>query len=361
MQALRELFGLDTEQLVRLRRPAQRRRRDGGDAAGRPTSHADPAGRRKRRTGALKTAAHRHARQRAGAGAGRAASPTRSRGRMGRSRASRSFPSPPAGTGRADRRQVSLREGDRARRCCADESTWRCTAQRTCRASCPPGSRSSAVPAGGGPARRAGRLRQSIDELPAGAHGRHVQPSAPLAAARAPSRTCDVVPLRGNVDTRLRQARRGRVRRDRAGAGRPAPAGPRPTRPERSLDRDAVRPGARPGPAGARRPRGRRADAARGARSSDPRGPALRARGRARAGERARRELPHAGRRARARGRRRHRACTRYVGLPDGSEWITDRLNAARDDPDAAGHRARPPDAGRRRRRPASACRPACR
>ena len=83
---------------------------------------------------------------------------------------------------------------------------------------------------------------------------RHVEPAPPLPAARDQRADVEVVPLRGNVDTRLRKLADGEYDAARAGAGRPAPAGHGRSG-RRGARRGRVRAGAGPGPAGARDPR----------------------------------------------------------------------------------------------------------
>ncbi len=108
-------------------------------------------------------------------------------------------------------------------RCCAARSTWRCTPPRTCPASCPTGLAIAGVPERADP-RDALCGADSIAALPEGAMvgTASLRRRSQLLALRP---DLDVREVRGNVDTRLRQAGGRRVRRARAGRRRPGAPG----------------------------------------------------------------------------------------------------------------------------------------
>ena len=255
---------------------------------------------------------------------------------------------------RAATRRASSRRSRRP--CCAARSTWPCTRRRTCPASCPRGSRSSGVPERADPR----------DALCGADVARGAAPRAPWWAPRSLRRRSqllalrpdlDVRDVRGNVDTRLRQAGGRRLRRARAG-GRGAGA-PRPGRGRADpRGRDDARAGPGLPGAGGREPATTRRAAA--AERVTDRGALVEL-----TAERAlvtalERDLPHAGGRACARWRGSALALDAYAGLPDGSAWVRDAArrraparpalrSAAPWPSDAAAERARCSPAGRRR------------
>ena len=227
-------------------------------------------------------------------------------------------------------------------------STSPCTAPRTCPASCPRASRSPAVPAGEDP-RDALVGAPSLDALPEGARvgTSSLRRRSQLLAQRA---DVEVVPLRGNVDTRLRKLAEGEcdaallalagLRR----LGREARPARRSTRPRscRLPDRGSWR--SRPGPA---------ARPASCSRRSRTRSPAQRL-----DAERAVVETldtschTPVGAHAVVAGDRIE--VHAYAGLPDGTEWITDRLVGRCIRSRRGRLRAGAPDAGRGRGRAAA-------
>ena len=104
-----------------------------------------------------------------------------------------------AATSRAGSRELERGAAATAR------STSRCTRPRTCPASCPTGLDDRRRAGARGPARRARAARASLDELPAGRAGRHRAACAARAQLLALRADLEVVELRGNVDTRLRE------------------------------------------------------------------------------------------------------------------------------------------------------------
>ena len=214
-----------------------------------------------------------------------------------------------AATAAAPRARTSRASSRRSRRRCSRaRSTSPCTRPRTCRGSCPTGLRS--WPCRSAPTRATrSAAPPALDALAEGASvgTASLRRRAQLLALRP---DLDVRELRGNVDTRLRRLAEGRLRRDRARAGRPGPARPRregdPRRTSwcRRPARAAWR--WRRAPATLEPARGG-ADRRPGARGADRR---ARARGGARG------ELPHAGRRARGARRRRAAAARPSSGCP---------------------------------------------
>ena len=162
--------------------------------------------------------------------------------------------------------------------------------------------------------------------------GRREHASARAACAAAPScapraRISRWSRSHGNVDTRLRKLAAGRLRRDRARARRSAAARRARTRSARcSIPR-----GSCPLPARARS-RSRRARRTTRAREAVARRSSTGATSACLLAERALSraldaELPHAARRARDATRARDGLLLRaWVGLPDGSAWISDEL-----------------------------------
>ena len=319
VQALRELFGLDTEKLSAFEAPqseipaAGRQRRAG--------RRGDARSARAGSTGTAEAAAHRHTRERARARAGERGRRPRWRRGAPRSRSSRSRP---AGT------RARAAPGDKSRfvkeiedALLAGEVDLAVHSAKDVPGRLPDGLTIAAVPRGRGPARRPRRASGPIDALPDGARvgTSSLRRRSQLLAINP---RIDVVPLRGNVDTRLRKLADGEYdamvlalaglrrlgRDDEAGA---------------ALDADRFVPA--PG----------QGLLALETRADDARGATVRALEDADARRRleaeravvggAGCELPHAGRRARTH-RRRAIAIHAFVGLPDGSEWITDRVEA---------------------------------
>ena len=177
----------------------------------------------------------------------------------------------------------------------------------------------------------------SLDDVARGRPGRHRQPAPPRPAARRPPR-----PAGGGAARQRRhppaQARRGRARRDRPRRRRPAPARPRVAR---SASRSRSRRWSRRPGQGALALQVRAGDEE----TTEAVGGDLRPRRRPRADRRAgrgapaRRQLHDPGRRPRpGRGRAASRSSA-FVGLPDGSEWLRDRIEADAAEPAAAGVR----------------------
>ena len=193
----------------------------------------------------------------------------------------------------------------------------------------------AAVPAARGPGRRLDRRRRLARRTRPRAPG-----SAPPACAGAPScsppaPTCGCEELHGNVDTRLRKLAEGDL-----DAIVLAAAGLRRLGREAEIGfRDPGRrdgPGRRPGSAGAPGPRRRRGDG-RGRRRRSATSTPLREL----TAERAAVALLEAtcatpiGVHARVEGER--LGIEAFVGLPDGSEWLRDRVEGDAADPVAAG------------------------
>ena len=145
-------------------------------------------------------------------------------------------------------------------RCCRGGSTSRCTRSRICPPSCPTASSLAAVSERDDAARRARAGAAGSFDLPAGRHPRHQQPAPPRAAASRSGPTSQWSTIRGNVGTRLRQARANR-RLDGHRAGR---GGARPARAWRRASASGFRTTlmlAGAGPGGACRHRAERDDA----------------------------------------------------------------------------------------------------
>ena len=311
LELVRELFGL--------REDAPRRRSARRRSWRRSTSLAPPP-RALMRIGTRASAlALAQARARRRSIAGRPARPCRDRpdrhsrrSRVGRRKAHRK----PARTSRAGSQSSSVR-------CCAARSTSRCTPPRTSPASRVDGLALVAAPPRAG-AEDALCGAPSLEALAPGARvgTSSVRRVAQLLAARE---DLEPVAIRGNVDTRLAKLEQRRARRDRARPRRPAAAG------ARGCDRRRARPGAlrsgsRSGDAraaGAQRRCGRRRRRSR--RSADAHALAclLAERALARALER---QLRHAAGRARDGERAARLRLRAWVGLPDGSAWVSDEL-----------------------------------
>ncbi len=227
-------------------------------------------------------------------------------------------------------------------------STWPCTPPRTCPASSPRASRCSAPP-------RAPPPRTCCAARPRWSSWRRARGSA--RAASAASRSC------------ARRARTSTSSRCAATSTRACASSRTPS--EARRDRARARRAAAPGPGGADRRRARPRALRAGART-----------GRARAGGPRRGRGVRGGRRERSPTRTRSRACSpsarlrgrssaschtplgahaapagcgcldlrAWVGLPDGSAWVTDELLGGFYDPEALGARGRADARGRRRR-----------
>ena len=174
---------------------------------------------------------------------------------------------------------------------------------------------------------------RSLEELPEGARvgTASLRRRSQLLALRP---DLDVVELRGNVDTRLAEARRRRGRRHRPGRGGPAPPRTAPRR-SRSASAPTRWSRRRTGVAGAPGPR-------RGCRRGSRRGTDQRPRGaggahrRAGGDDRARGELRDAARHLRP-PHGATLAVAGFAGLPDGSEWVRDALRGDPEQPAALG------------------------
>ena len=180
---------------------------------------------------------------------------TAATGRAGRAGAHRDRGRPLVGGDRAARRHRGLRRRDPPRAHSRAASTSRSTATRTCPTAPEPGLIIAAVPAREDPRDAlVARDGLTLGELPPGST---VGTGAPrrVAQLRALGLGLDIVPIRGNVDTRLgRVGRPGTGRRPRRRRPRPRRAGP--AGPARRDHRDP-RPPAGAAGAGAGRP-GRR-------------------------------------------------------------------------------------------------------
>ena len=310
VQALRELFGLD---------PARSPTRRGASPAPRSPSSSRAAGAAALSRGARSRLGH--PRQRAGAGAGAAWSRARSRRtRVEVELVEIKTSGDDAGGPAPVRRQGALREGDRGgaarRRIDLAVHSAKDVPGRAARAGLAIVGRARARPtprdALCGAARRSTRSPRAPWWAPRACAAR-----SQLLALRP---DLDVREVRGNVDTRLRQARR-RASTTRSCWPPPACAGwaaarGRTPMPER---RRSTPPPARAAWRSRRAPTTTRRAGSPGALTDRAR--ARWADGRARGGHRAGRDLRHAGRRARdARGRRRSIRLDAFAALPDGIE-----------------------------------------
>ena len=249
MALVRDLFGLERRR-ARARRRRGRRRRDVPLAEVRERSRAAPRLMRiGTRGSALALAQARWVAE-----------------RLRRRVASWSTITTSGDRGDAARRQVALGLRARAGAARRPRSTSPCTRPRTCPPSWPTGSSWSPIPPASDP-RDAICGAPSLDDAAGRRPGRHQQPAPRRPAARRCATTCEVVELRGNVDTRLRKLAEGEV-----DALVLALAGLRAARPRGRGRWRARRAGAgrRPGRAGARGPRRRRAAPSARARSIDP-------------------------------------------------------------------------------------------
>ena len=244
-------------------------------------------------------------------------------------------------------RQVALRQGDRGGAAGRGRSTSRCTRPRTCRASCPPGSRSWACRSAPTPRRalRRGVARRACATGAVVGTASVRRRAQLLAAARRTSRcaSCAATSTRAcggsptATSTRSCSPAPGLERLGRGGEGEPLPElVPAPGQGCLALEARSDDDAAAAAAAGADRPR--RAD---------------RADRRARAGHRAGRHLQHADRRARRRSATASLRLTAFVGLPDGSHWIRDELDGDLRRPGGARPRGGGAAGGRRRARAA--------